>query len=104
MISRSLWVISTTVTPWAFSLRNSTKSPSASAGVSTAVGSSRISTAGAAQHRLHDLDALLQPDAELAHGHVGVDREAVVAGEIGHPRPDGAGAAAQQRGRPRRRA
>ena len=44
MISRSLWVISTTVRPWSRRLRRMRNRWSASCGVSTPVGSSRIST------------------------------------------------------------
>ena len=44
MISRSLWVISTTVRPWSRRLRRMRNRWSASCGVSTPVGSSRTST------------------------------------------------------------
>ena len=48
---------------------------SASAGASTAVGSSSSRIRRVGGQRLHDLEPLLEPDAEPAGGRVGIERE-----------------------------
>ena len=55
-----------------------------SGGVSTAVGSSRISTLRVAVERLQDLDALLRADADVLDERARIDREAVAVRELAH--------------------
>ena len=78
-------------------------SSSISCGVSTAVGSSRISTLASLARRLDDLDALLHADGEVLDQRVGVDGEAVArrrARARGRRRPCGrAGPPRSARGR-----
>ena len=104
MISRSLWVMSSTVLPSRRSARSMSNSP-----VCLGRGQHRGRLVedqqfGAAQQRFHDLDPLLQPDGQVADERLGVDREAVVARERRHPGADLAGADAEQGARPPRRA
>ena len=87
MISRSLWVMRMTVLPWSRRVLRMRKRWSASSGVSTPVGSSRIKTSGALEQRLQDLDPLLQAHGKFADDRIGIDIELVV---VRQPRQLGA--------------
>ena len=71
-------------------------SSSVSCGVSTAVGSSRISSSRVAAERLEDLDPLLHADRQVGDQRVGRDVEAVPLRDLARPR---AGRAAGRAGR-----
>ena len=72
-----------TVRPSAAITRSVSNSDSASCGVSTAVGSSRIRIARLAVERLEDLDALLLAERELPDARARVDGDAVALAELG---------------------
>ena len=83
--SCSLCEMKITVRPSAAIVRSVSKSASASCGVSTAVGSSRIRIARLAVERLEDLDALLLADRELPDPRARVDREPVALARARRP-------------------
>ena len=64
------------------SLRSVTNSVCTACGVSTEVGSSRISSFGLGHQRAHDLDALPLADRQRVHRPQRVDVEAVLAGDL----------------------
>ena len=64
--SRSLWEMNRMVSPAARRSRSRSNNSSVSGGVSTAVGSSRISTPHVARQRLEDLDLLLRGHGQRA--------------------------------------
>ena len=79
MISRSLWVIRTMVRPCALRLRRMRNRWSASCGVSTPVGSSRISTCAPRNSALRISTRCCTPTGRLADRRVEIDLEPVVA-------------------------
>ena len=80
--SPSLCEMKMIASPFAARRRSTANRPSASCGVSTAVGSSRIEHAGVAVERLEDLDALLLADREARDLDVGSHVEPA----LGHDR------------------
>ena len=66
--------------------------PAASAGVSTAVGSSRTRILRATEEEADDLDPLLLADGELPDVGIGIDIEAEAGGEIADGGRGGIGA------------
>ena len=83
MISRSLWVISTTVRPWSRRLRRMRNRWSASCGVSTPVGSSRIRMRAPRNSAFRISTRCCTPTGRSATRGVEVDVEAVLALERG---------------------
>ena len=94
MISRSLWVISTMVTPRSFSVARMRKSWSVSCGVSTALGSSRIRILAPRNSTFRISTRCCSPTDRSAILRVGIDRKPVLARqplELGARRGEAAG-------------
>ena len=84
LTSRSLWVMKMIEVPCSLSARMMSISSSISCGVSTAVGSSRISTLASWLSALMISTRCWTPTGSSSTSAVGVDREAVALGQLAH--------------------
>ena len=85
--SRSLWVMKTIEVPLSRSSRMTRIRSSVSCGVSTAVGSSRMSTLASCISALTISTRCWMPTGQVSDERVGRDRQAVALGDLGHVAP-----------------